>query len=551
MREIKLLDCTLRDGGYVNDWEFGHNNISSIFERLVDSGVDIIETGFLDERRPFDINRSIMPNAADTNTIFGQLPKRPWLVTGMIDYGTCGLDHVQPRSETYIDCIRVIFKEHLMEEALPFCGELKKLGYKVTAQLVSVTTYSDAALKRLCKLANEVKPYAVGMVDTYVLLNPDSMRHIYSVLDRNLDSDICIGFHGHNNFQLAYANSVAFVDYVPTDSEEKKKFDERTILVDGTLFGMGKSAGNCPLELIAMHLNEKHGGNYKINPMLESINESIMGFYKKNPWGYKTYFYLSALNKCHPNYVKQFQSKANLSVADVNDVLGQIEPESKKLLYDRAVGEETYQNFCKKYDDDLEAARLTQTLKGRKILLLGPGKNIQLQNQNVRLYMETYNPITISINYIPGEFRTDFVFLTNSKRYLTSESSLLEVKNKQTRIIATSNVTARGTKFSFTFTREPLLEMNERIKDNSFLMLLKVLRQAGIKEVACAGFDGYSDVEDNYFNPVMEYSFVKQEALHLNSHIREALDTELSDMHIDFITYSRYQERDDINLGAV
>ena len=61
MSKIKLLDCTLRDGGYVNDWKFGHDNIESIFERLVDAGVDVIEIGFLDDRRPFDIDRSIMP----------------------------------------------------------------------------------------------------------------------------------------------------------------------------------------------------------------------------------------------------------------------------------------------------------------------------------------------------------------------------------------------------------------------------------------------------------------------------------------------------------
>lgn len=62
MKKIRLLDCTLRDGGYVNDWKFGYNNIISIFERLVDANVDVIEIGFLDDRRPFDIDRTIMPD---------------------------------------------------------------------------------------------------------------------------------------------------------------------------------------------------------------------------------------------------------------------------------------------------------------------------------------------------------------------------------------------------------------------------------------------------------------------------------------------------------
>lgn len=552
MKDIKLLDCTLRDGGYVNDWEFGHNNISSIFERLVDTDVEMIEVGFLDERRPFDINRTIMPDAIDTNKVFGSIEKRPEIVDAMIDFGTCTLPHIQPASETFIDCIRVIFKEHLMYDALEFCGELKKLGYLATAQLVSVTTYTDEKLKKLCDLANKVKPYAVSMVDTYGLLTPEKLIHIYSVLDKYLDPDIYIGFHAHNNFQLAYANARAFVDFVPEDPEELENFNKRGILVDATLFGMGKSAGNCPLELLAMHLNEHHEKHYKINPMLEAIDESIMDFYAKNPWGYKTYFYLCALNKCHPNYVKQFQKKVNLSVSDVNNILGEIEPEPKKLLYDAEIGERTYDDYSSQYLFDGDSyERLSKDLKGRDILLIGPGKNIQLQNDKVRNYIEEKKPAIISINYIPGEFNVDYVFVTNSHRYLTLTDSLLEIKNREVKIIATTNVSSKNKPFDFVVMREPLLEANEKIKDNSFLMLLKVLKNCGVTEISCAGFDGYSDVEDNYFNPRMEYSFIKQEALHLNQHIRQALVTDFSSMKINFITYSRYQETEDINLGAI
>ena len=84
MGEVKLLDCTLRDGGYVNDWNFGHNNLVSIFERLVDAGIDIIEIGFLDERRPFDINRSIMPDTDSVFNIYGDLDKKNSIIVGMI-----------------------------------------------------------------------------------------------------------------------------------------------------------------------------------------------------------------------------------------------------------------------------------------------------------------------------------------------------------------------------------------------------------------------------------------------------------------------------------
>ena len=127
---------------------------------------------------------------------------------------------------------------------------------------------------------------------------------------------------------------------------------------------------------------------------------------------------------------------------------------------------------------------------------------------------------------------------------------LLEIKNRDTKVIGTSNVTARGCDFEFTFTREKLLEKNESIVDNSFLMFLKVLNACGVKKLACAGFDGYSDKEDNYFNPKMEYSFVKAEARRLNRHIREVITETYSDINIEFVTYSHYMDAEDSHDAA-
>ena len=183
MATRELLDCTLRDGGYVNDWEFGHDKIVEIFERLVSSGVEFIEIGFLDERRDFDMNRTIFPNTESANKIFAGLDKGNATVLGMIDYGTCGIENLQPAKDTFIDGIRVIFKEHLMYEALGFCNQVQDLGYKVFAQMVSVTTYTDEKLVEYAKACNKLKPFATSMVDTYGLLDEEHLLHIFCILD--------------------------------------------------------------------------------------------------------------------------------------------------------------------------------------------------------------------------------------------------------------------------------------------------------------------------------------------------------------------------------
>ena len=542
MGNISLLDCTLRDGGYVNDWKFGRDNLISIYERLVDANVDIIEIGFLDERRPFDIDRSIIPGTACVETIWGRLDRKQAMVVGMIDYGTCSLQNIQTCEDSYLDGIRVIFKKHLMRQAMKFCGELKSLGYKVFSQLVSITSYDDDELMELVQLVNCVEPYAVSMVDTYGLLHPEDLLRYYEILEKNIKPEIKIGFHAHNNFQLAYANALTFIE----------KDTCHDIVVDGTLYGMGKSAGNAPLELLAMRLNEKYKKSYNIAPMLESIEESIMNFYAKSPWGYKMFFYLCAKNKCHPNYLTYFQEKKNLSISKLDRMMAEIEPEEKKLLYDKNVAEDLYQSFLEgEYSDYRERIRFTKEIAKKELLIIGPGKNIQLQKQKVQDFIKKQNPYIIAINYVPDGFDIDCIFVTNGKRYHDMILPLLEMSNKEVKLLATSNVECRNGIFDFVINRAPLLEKHESIIDNSFLMLLKFLRSLDVERVKCAGFDGYSDKEDNYCNPSMEYLFVKQEALHLNKHMKEAITEFRNTMDIQFITYSAYDAEEDINGASI
>jgi len=542
MSHISLLDCTLRDGGYVNDWKFGQTNLVSVVDRLQQAGVDIIEIGFLDDRRPFDMNRSIMPDTASAKKIWKDLHKGNAMIVGMIDYGTCAIENLEDASDSVLDGIRVIFKKHLMHEAMAFCAEVKRKGYRVFAQLVSVTSYSDDELGELISLVNDVKPYAVSMVDTYGLLFPDRMLHIYEILDREVAPEVTIGFHAHNNFQLAYANGLAFL----------RREHRHDIVVDGTLYGMGKSAGNAPLELLAMTLNDEYGKSYRIDPMLEAIEETVYDFYSVSPWGYKTFFYLCAKNRCHPNYLTFFEQKKNLSVSKIDELLSRIEPEEKKLLYDRNVAEALYQEaMAERNDDFLARIAFLKETEGKRILLVGPGSNIRFQEKKVADFIAAADTYVISVNYIPENIRPDCVFVTNSTRYHDMTLPLQEERNSGLRILATTNVESRGRAFDFVVNRAPLLEASERIMDNSFLMLIRFLKNTGIDSIFCAGFDGYSDRDDNYCNPVMEYSFIKREASYLNRHMKAAIAAFRETMKIEFITYSAYDAEEDINGASI
>ncbi len=531
MGNIKLLDCTLRDGGYVNDWQFGHNNIVNIFERIISAGVDIIEVGFLDERRPYDFSRTIMPNSEAVEKIFGNLDTGNSMLVGMIDYGTCDLNNILPADESILDGIRVIFKKHLRKEAMEFCGGLKQMGYKVFAQLVSITSYEDEELLDLITLANDIEPYAVSIVDTYGLLHQENLIHYFTLLNEHLKSNIAVGYHSHNNFQMAYANCIEFL----------AQNAERDMVLDSTIYGMGKSAGNAPTELLTMHMNQHYGKNYDTSQILEAIDSSVMEFYKKTPWGYNMFYYISASNDCHPNYVSYLMNKRTLSVKSISQILDGLQRD-KKLLYDEEYIEQCYIDYQKhEINDNSTYEMLEPVLRNQKILILGPGKSIQSQFEMIRKKGNEMDCCVFSINFVPEDIDIQYLFLTNSKRYLMLSSQLMEEQGNY-QILATSNVTSMKDEFAYELNYSSLLDYNASIVDNSLLMLLKLLTRMHVKEIYLAGFDGYvGDGVDNYIEKNMEYIFTTEQANEINSYVARIITEYDKEIPIHFITASLYQ----------
>lgn len=518
MAKISLLDCTLRDGGYLNDWEFGHDNIVNIFERLVSAELDIIEIGFINEAREYDTNRTIFPDALSVNKTFAGLPKGKSMIVGMIDYGTCGIERVIPASESFMDGIRVIFKKEKKEGAIAFCKQVKALGYHVFAQAVSITSYDDEELMELIRLVNDLEPYAFSLVDTYGLLHKNQLMHYFEFANRYMKGTIGLGYHSHNNFQLAYANCIEVMELPHI---------ERRVVIDGTLYGMGKSAGNAPLELLATYMNDNFGTHYHCSQLLEAIDVTMLELYKQIPWGYSFKFFLSASKDCHPNYVTYLMDKKKLSIKSINEILDKLE-NSKKLLYDGEYAERLYVEYQKKECDDArDRAHLKNWLCGREILLLAPGKNIVEQGDKVNRYLAakgTDNVVKIAINFVPAAIPVDAVFISNAKRYVPLSTKLSQSREKLT-TLATSNVTKASGSFDYVFNYSALLDEQALIVDNPMIMLLKLLREAKASHVALAGFDGYvKATAPNYVNPNMDYSFSREKAKEINSDVISSVE---------------------------
>lgn len=525
--DIKLLDCTLRDGGYVNDWNFGHSVISGTCKRLDSAGVDFIEVGFLDDRRPFDINRTIFPNTKSLNKVYEGVDIGHAVPVAMIDYGTCDISNIDDVDNSFVKGIRVIFKKERIEEALPFCKMIKEKGYLLSIQAISITAYSDEDMLAYVQQINEIKPFAFSIVDTYGLLDNERVEHYFHLIDDNLDTDIAMGYHSHNNFQLAFSNTITFL---------KLYTGKRTLVADATVYGMGKSAGNCATELIAMYMNNQYQKEYNLDLILEIVDTDIMTIFQQQYWGYKYIFYISAMQNCHPNYVQYLLDKKTLSVEAINAILKSI-PEEKKLLFDKTYIKDTYINYQKHVIDDTATYEKLRCLLDKPLMLVGPGSSINENACVIQSFIEDNKPTIISVNFLFKELNPEYVFVSNAKRYSRLDDeygSACSVK-----LIATSNIIELDYKIDCYFNYESLIVSDAAANDNALVLLLNALVKLGVKEVYLAGFDGFSkDSMKNYYST--GHNYVLENESDKNAEISAQLKRISDQMKLVFITPTLY-----------
>ncbi len=337
-KRIKILDCTLRDGGYINNWNFGKENIEGTINKLADSGADIIECGFFKPNSNYNDNQSLFDKL---NRIDGCKEIKDRKLCVMLNYGDCKIDDVPRYNGERINTIRVCFHKENAANAMNFCKGLKEKGYNVFIQPMQTTRYSNKELLDLIKASNEFLPKAFYIVDSCGIMDKDDITKMFNIMDENLDPSISIGFHSHNNLQLSYANARALMD-VDTN---------RNIIIDSSVFGMGRGSGNLCTELLMQDLNEKYGEKYDLSSIYKIFDEHLNSTFEKTPWGYSIPLFISAKYKCHPNYAIFLKDRGLKSNTDIDKIISRIE-NNKKSLFDKAYIEKLYNDFfnCKQYD---------------------------------------------------------------------------------------------------------------------------------------------------------------------------------------------------------
>ena len=533
-KKIALLDCTLRDGAYINGSRFGTSAIKGIIKKLQEARTDIIEVGWLKDA------------AHEEGSTYYHLPQdaAPYMVdrqdgieyVAMIDWDRYDVNNLPPCDGKSINAVRVVFPHGKHREGIAVAERVREKGYRIFLQAANTLAYSEADLKDLAQCINACRPVAISVVDTFGAMFEEDLARIVRTLDAALNPAIAMGFHSHNNQQLSFALTMHFVELLAES--------ERSAIVDASLCGMGRGAGNATTELVASYLDRKQNGNYDMDAILDAIDTYMEPFREAYTWGYSTPYFVAGMYQCHVNNIAYLQRNHRTNARDMRNIIASLS-QAERRKYDYDLLERRYlENQSRLIDDEAAVRALRQEFAGRTVLLVAPGRSVIDKRARVHAFIEKEQPVVIGVNAICDGYAYDYLFFVNSARcdYAKNAHGKTFAETKK---ILLSSIKTEGTE------GELILNFNRAIKrgwphfDNAVISALRLLNSIGAKKVAIAGFDGFRHAyNESYADPSLPTLNPDNRWDELNVEISAIFEDVLSStrgsMEISFVTESLF-----------
>lgn len=533
MKSIKILDCTLRDGGRIIDCKFPDHVITEVGQMLCKSKIDIIELGFIRHKVDYKGNTTFFTSIEQMIPFVDRSNKNTQYVA-FVDFGMFDVDSISDRRSDSIDGIRFGFtKNNFMndrEEVGRQILALMKKGYDVYFQDVNTLGYSDVELLEIISFANQLNPVSFGIVDTYGAMDSEDLNRLFGIVNHNLNHEIAIDFHSHNNMQLSFSLSMEIIRLCR---------DTRNLIIDATLNGMGKCAGNLNTELIVSHMNRKLNCNYEMDLILDIIDEYLYEIKDNNYWGYSIPSFMAGIYKAHPNNVIYLTEKFRIRTKDIRRIIARIDEDTRQT-YDYDNIQRIYVEYSANQVDDRETLmKLNDEMAGRDILVLVPGRSIYDMRNEISNFIKEKNPVIISVNLENELFKSDYAFYGNVRRY----DKAISMKKCRNRII-TSNIQPASNN-DLVVSYFDLIESSGKYFDNTTIMLLNLLRKMDFGQLYMAGFDGFTAsgkdyVDDSFYEARFhnEFESINKE---MEKMLRNYAERTAGKIKITFLTPSIYK----------
>lgn len=288
----KILDCTIRDGGLVNNWDFSVEFVQDLYNDLNAAGVEYMEIGYKNSAKLLNATEPNPWRFLDDNFLKEIIPEKKFTkLSALVDIGRVDPNDILPREQSHLDMIRVACYTREIDKGLELIQMFHDLGYETTLNIMALSSAPERQLIEALKMVKESPVDVVYIVDSFGSLDPSDIEHQVKKF-RELLPNKRLGVHTHNNMQLAFANTLAAMK-------------NGVEFLDSSVYGMGRAAGNCHTELLVSYIQK---ANYEIKPVLHMIEKHMIEMRQKWEWGYIIPFMISGVLNEHPRVAMAYRN---------------------------------------------------------------------------------------------------------------------------------------------------------------------------------------------------------------------------------------------------
>ncbi|WP_252860462.1 aldolase catalytic domain-containing protein [Halomonas sp. KX33721] len=383
---LMFLDCTFRDGGYYNAWDFSPELIHQYLDAMQAAGVDVVELGF----RTLKNQGFQGPCAFTTDAFIRSLTIPPGLTVGVMVNGNELVGEVPQQealarlfpnvaADSPVDLVRIACHVHEFEKALPAVTWLKERGYQVGFNLMQVADRTEEEVKALARQAKAYPMDALYFADSMGSMNPDQAAQIIQWFRSEWEGPM--GIHTHDNLGLALSNTL-------------RALDEGVTWVDSTVTGMGRGPGNARTEELAIEIAERRGKPVNMVPLMVLLREHFKPMQAHYGWGTNPYYYLAGKYGIHPTYIQEMLSDSRYSEEDVLAVIEHLRVEGGKKFSLNTL--DAARHFYRGEPKGQWSPK--EHFAGREVLLLGTGPGVARHRGALERYIRDHKPLVLALN---------------------------------------------------------------------------------------------------------------------------------------------------------
>lgn len=507
---VKILDCTTRDGGYCNQWRFEKKLVRQIYRSLAKAGVDYYEIGYRGHAADFDPAEYGLWHFSSEDDIreVTEGIEGPAIAV-MSDYGKARLDQFPLRSESAVSLVRIASHRHTLKEALILLGKIRAKGYQTSLQAMGYSGYSAEERREFARMIASAGIDFAYIADTYGSIFPHEIEGLFEPLLK-MKKTVQIGFHPHNSLQMAFANSIEAI---------RCGVD----ILDSSIFGMGRGAGNLPTEIILAYLHDKMPDKFNVIPVLNCIDEYFIEMQKRFGWGYQLPYMLSGLFQCHPSYAQKLVDFKEFTMDDIWRALESIQKKNPSGFSEPLLHGVISQGIAGKVPAGDDSAKAVERLptsgksrravavpyldrhRGRTFLVLGNGPTLKTYQDQINKLIVSYKPVVLGANYLGGLFVPDYHAFSNKRRFVnyidtvSPHSSLLIGRFIPAEMIREYTQRDYETIEYLDSLEQDFDIVNGVIQCNCrtvSVLLMGLAVAMGAEKILAAGMDGYLNLDD-------------------------------------------------------